>query len=55
MASGAKNLKKWEQEMNNILPGTPTSVFTVNNFGMTIDVTWDDRGETYNFSVTSQL
>ncbi len=51
----AFDIYQWETELQNFLPGTPTSTITVNNLTVSINVTWTDRGDTFNYSVTSQI
>jgi type IV pilus assembly protein PilV len=51
----AYDIFQWEREMAVLLPGTPTSVITVTGTSMTVNVSWQDRGETYSYTVTSQI
>lgn len=51
----AFDIFQWERELESLLPGAPTSVITVNDLSMTINITWTDRGDTYSYSVTSQI
>lgn len=51
----AYDIFQWEREIANFLPGTPTSLVTVAGSNITVEVRWEDRGETYSFVVTSQI
>lgn len=49
------DLYQWEKDIENVLPGTVTPSISMVGRTVTVAIDWMDKGNAYNYTVSSQL